>query len=431
MEQEALRFERALALAFKANALAREPELLHQTSCLIGELLLQLGRTHDALAAYREALDYSQNPTSQGNAWFGVAATLRIMDRHEEALDALDRAEAALGETDAQTRARLYTLRGNLCFPLGRFDACLRAHEQAQHFATLANSSIDIARALGGLGDAYYQRGRMLTAQRLFAQCIEEARKQNLTGVLLANIPMLGVTQTFCGAPRLSGDSFREALELARRAGDMRSELLVQLGMSSMYLMLAQADEAICSIQRSMELARQLGARRFQAEGLGILAAALLARGDRAEALVKAEEAEELGRETGMSYCGPVLLSVVARATSDGQHRQQALDEGAALLAGGCVSHSYFEFYANAMEVSLEEHLWQDARHYADELAAYTSEEPLPWSDILIQRARALADIGEGLSNNITRAQLTALRSECVRMNTLVALPRIEAALRS
>ena len=67
-EQAALRFERALTLAAKAAALAREPAMLHQTSIALGELLLQLGRTHDALAAYREALDFSIDQSEHARA---------------------------------------------------------------------------------------------------------------------------------------------------------------------------------------------------------------------------------------------------------------------------------------------------------------------------------------------------------------------------
>src|SRR5690606_12809263 len=93
VEQQALRFERALGLAQKAAALAHEPVLLHETSTLLGELLLQLGRTHDALTAYRESLDFAVDPPGRGRAWLGIASALRVMDRHEEALDALDRAE--------------------------------------------------------------------------------------------------------------------------------------------------------------------------------------------------------------------------------------------------------------------------------------------------------------------------------------------------
>jgi tetratricopeptide (TPR) repeat protein len=428
-EQGSLRFERALALAGKASALAREPVMLHRTSLLVGELLLQLGRTHDALTAYREALDFAIDQNGYGHSWFGIASALRIMDRHEEALDALERAESALGESvDTRMRARMYTLRGNLCFPLGRLEACFRAHEQAYELAIQAASPGDMARALGGLGDAYYQRGHMLTARSHFQRCVEEARKHGLLGVLLANLPMLSVTHTYCGSPASGRESFREALDLARRIGDIRGELLAHVCMASGLLVQAEIEECRRYAQRALELSKQLGARRFQAETLGMVAATMIDT-DRAAALQLAEEALQLGRETGMSYCGPVLLSIVARATPNPLQRSRSLAEGADLLANGCVSHSYFEFYGNAIEVSLREGNWEDARRYADGLAAYTADEPLPLTDLLIRRGRALADVGADCATAKTRSELSALREECRRMNALAALPAIERAL--
>jgi DNA-binding SARP family transcriptional activator len=429
-EQSTLRFERALSLATKAAALAHEPVLLHTTSLLTGELLLQLGRTHDALTAYREALDFAVDPVGRGHACFGVASSLRVMDRHEEALDALEQAEVHLAEfADAQMRARLYTLRGNLCFPLGRFGACHKAHEQAYRYALEADSPLEVARALGGLGDAYYQRGEMMTARKHFVQCVQEARSHNLAGVLLANLPMLGLTEAYCGMPSAGRESLKEGLELARRIGDLRSELLIHLCFAAGYLAQGQHEEARQRAVLVLTLAKHLGARRFQAEGLGIIAAAALAVGNKQEALEVARESVQLGRETGMSYCGPVLLSLVARTTDDAIERAKALQEGESLLASGCVSHSYLEFYSHAIEVSLEQQQWSEARRYARALEVYTEREPMPLTDLQIQRARLLADIGEGKATAETWSALEQVRDSCLRMNAETALKAVEEAL--
>jgi DNA-binding SARP family transcriptional activator len=428
-EQAALRFERALGLVNKATALAREPILLHKSSLLLGELLLQLGRTHDALTAYREALDFAIDQAGHGSAWIGIASALRIMDRHEEALEALEHAESALGNSvDLETRARIHTLRGNLCFPLGRLDACLQAHEQAHRFAVQAQSHVEIARALSGLGDAYYQRGRMLTARQHFAQCIKEAREHDLVGVLLSNLPMLAITHTYCGEPAASRESCHEGLDLARRVGDLRGELLVHLTMSSGLLMQANFDDCRNHARQALKLAQQLGARRFEAECMGIIAQTMIAEDPR-QALQLTRDALHLGRETGMSYCGPVLLSMVARLTQDGPERASALAEGEQLLAAGCVSHSYFDFYGNAIEAGLQERDWSCVRQYAGCLEAYTSAEPLPWTDMLIKRARLLADAGEKGMSKQTRAGLAAVQAECRRMSAIAALMQVESVL--
>jgi len=93
------------------------------------------------------------------------------------------------------------------------------------------------------------------------------------------------------------------------------------------------------------------------------------------------------------------------------------------------VSHSYFDFYGNAIEAGLQERDWPSVRKYADGLEAYTSGEPLPWTDMLIKRARLLAQVGESSGNQTTLEQLEALRTECRRMNALGPLAAIEAAL--
>ena len=428
-EQAALRFERALGLVSKASALAREPMLLHKTSVVLGDLLLQLGRTHDALTAYREALDFAIDQRGHGSAWIGIASALRIMDRHEEALEALEHAESALGSSaDLETRARIHTLRGNLCFPLGRLDACMQAHEQAHRYALQAQSHVEIARALSGLGDAHYQRGRMATSRMHFAQCIQEARDHGLVGVLLANLPMLGITHRYCGEAAACQESCREGLELARRVGDVRGELLALLTLASSTLMQGELDDSRNYSLHGIKLAKQLGARRFEAECLGMVAMTLLAD-DPTKALQLAREALQLGRETGMTYCGPMLLSMVARLTPDSAERNAALAEGEELLAAGCVSHSYFEFYGNAIDAGLQDRDWASVRKYAKSLEAYTSAEPLAWTDMLIKRARLLADAGEKGMSKATRAGLEAVRAECQRMNARTAVVAVEAAL--
>jgi DNA-binding SARP family transcriptional activator/tetratricopeptide (TPR) repeat protein len=429
-EQAALRFERALALANKAHAIARESGMLHETTGLLGELLLQLGRTHDALASYRDSLDFALDQPSRGRAWFGVASALRIMDRHEEALEALDQAEAALGEmADARTKARIYSLRGNLCFPLGRLDACLRAHEQAYAHAARAQSPPDIARALGGLGDAYYQRGHMITARGHFVNCTLEASEHGLAGVLLANLPMVAITQVYCGEVLAAQANFEESLELARRIGDLRGELLVHLGWGANLLLQMQTTASRARADRALELAQQLGARRFEAELWGLIAQLLLAEGERDTALSYASDGLKIARESGMSYCGPILLAVVARSTDNAAQRAAMLAEGETLLAAGCVSHSYLEFYNQAIEVSLQERMWPDVRRYATALESYTAAEPLPWAQLLISRARVLVDVGEGSTTAQTQATLAQLCKDCERMNMRLLLPALANAL--
>ena len=221
------------------------------------------------------------------------------------------------------------------------------------------------------------------------------------------------------------GDIRRASL----RKGDARSELIVQLVQGTLLLYRAQLDEAERQARQSCELARQLGARRFHAEALSLMASSLIARGEMRSAHTLALEGLELARSTGMNYCGPTLLGVYARVTENAEERKKALSEGAALLASGCVSHTYFEFYSNAIELSLHEHQWSEAERYADALAHYTRNESVPWADLTIQRGKLLAEIGAGSHSPELFDRLRELRATALAKGFGLPLPGIDAAL--
>jgi hypothetical protein len=269
----------------------------------------------------------------------------------------------------------------------------------------------------------------MLTARNHFAQCVKEAREHGLIGVLLANLPMLGITHVYCGDHAAGRVSLEEALEIARRVGDLRSELISYVCLTAGLVLQGRFDERRTLAREALNLARQLGARRFYAECLGIVASTMLAPEERAEGLRLVEESLQMSREIGMSYCGASLLGILARLTPDPARRADALAEGEMLLAGGCVSHSYLEFYHQAIEVSIEHSSWEAARRYANALAAYTAEEPLAPTTLQIDRARLLADVGENVITAKTRSALADVRDRCQQMSAVTLIPAVEAAL--
>jgi hypothetical protein len=65
--------------------------------------------------------------------------------------------------------------------------------------------------------------------------------------------------------------------------------------------------------------------------------------------------------------------------------------------------------------------LWQ-----ANALEAYTRGEPLPWTDFLVRRARALAAAGKGAAD---RAELLACRERALAMHLPGAVPALDDAL--
>jgi class 3 adenylate cyclase/tetratricopeptide (TPR) repeat protein len=430
----AYRTEAALALVERGVALTHERADVFALTCYRGEVLHDLGRIAESMNAYRRALGAADDDGERCRAWRGLAAGMRITDRFDEAFAALDAAEALATERDlAAELAHIHHLRGNLYFPLGRLEGCLREHELSRACARRASSPELEARALGGLGDAEYARGRMITAYGCFHRCVELCRKHGLGRIEVANLPMAAFTRQFVDDLRGGSEDALAAIAAAARVGDQRAEIVARLKFlhaidicSFAALDMTAATE---HAEIALALCRRLGARRFESETLIYVADVERASGRRVEALKLLKNALAISRETGMGFFGPAILGALALTTEDPQERQRALTDGEALLATGCVSHNFLLFYPDAMEASLIAGDWDGVERYAAALEAYTRPEPLPWADLRIARGRALARYGRGECSEPTVRELRRLREEADRLGWKTALPALERAL--
>jgi tetratricopeptide (TPR) repeat protein len=423
-EQRAHRLDRALSRALQARETAVHAADLVESCALLGSVYLAKGRTDDAIAAYRESIDLAATGTARARAWLGLAASLRVCDRYEEALSALTHAErAAAADDDPKLLAQLWTLRGNLHFPRGEIDACLAAHERAREYAQRSGSPEDLARSLGGLGDAQYQRGHMQTARRLFAECVALSEQHGLAGLRLAYLPMLAVAAGYMGEYASALQVAEEAIATARRIGDPRAELLGLSIRGNFQIARGEYADAEQACARSVELAHSIGARRFEAEALALRALALSHLNRRDDALPLATRAAELAREVCPTYCGPWACAVLASMTDDPAACRALLDEGERLLEAGCVSHNHLDYRPIAIDVCLRHGETAAALHHADALERYTADEPLAPSSFHVERARLLVQargsqrdptLAEKLSAALARAEALELRTGAV-----------------
>jgi hypothetical protein len=62
-------------------------------------------------------------------------------------------------------------------------------------------------------------------------------------------------------------------------------------------------------------------------------------------------------------------------------------------------------------------------------LREYTREEAVPWTELVLERAALLIDIGEGCATDTTLRALEALLARCKSIQAMAFVPRIEAAL--
>src|SRR5690606_4850242 len=158
----------ALSLVERGLALASEPTLSFKLTELRARLLLRLGRRDAAEQAARDALAIAATSAQKAAAWVALAECLRGTPRDAEALSALEAAEQAAASDDYAMLSHIQYLTGSVLFPRARAQECLVAHQQALSHARLAGSPHAEARALSGLGDAYYIQGDLRRAAQHF-----------------------------------------------------------------------------------------------------------------------------------------------------------------------------------------------------------------------------------------------------------------------
>lgn len=424
-------FEKAAALVARGLALAREPGDRYGLLMLHGECLRELGRPAESIGVYRDALDASQSDAERCRAWIGLAAGMRVTDDYDEALGVLDQAEAVAREEDLQKElSEVHYYRGNLYFPLGNLEGCLEQHQLALECAQRAGSSEWEARALSGLGDAYYSRGRMITSLDYFRRCIQLCRQFGFGRIEVSNRYMVAWNRLYMNEVEGALEDALAAVESAARVGHRRAEMCARLSTGRVLVEKGDVDAAEPHCERGLELAESLGANRFKPFFMIYLGRILLARnGHRRETVELMEDALEISRQTGFGFVGPWVLSTLALVGDDPAKAASALAEGEAVLKAGCVGHNYFAYYRDAIEVALREGAWDEVDRLAAALTAYSRPEPLPWANFFAAWGLALAAHGRGRRDEETMAALTRLKSEAERVGLIGAVAAIESAL--
>jgi class 3 adenylate cyclase/tetratricopeptide (TPR) repeat protein len=424
------RYERARVLTERGLALAADPATRFALTCFLGEIMHDLGAMAESRIAYEQALETAGDDRERASAWLGLAAVKRVTEDLEGAFLDLERAEAAAKRHGlVELRARIHFLRGNLHFPRGDISDCLAEHSKSLERAREVGSPELEAQALGGLGDAEYVRGHMISAHRHLQGCVELAARHGFGRIEVANRSQIAHARLYFDPQKSAFDAAIAAAEAAERVGHLRAEINARLAAVFACSSLGAWDDLRTQARRIDSLIRRLGARRFLQGALLHVGKAALAEGRRDEALVLLEEALAISRETGIRFHGPNVLGALATAAADPDRRRRALAEGEQVIAAGCVAHNPLRFYPDAIEVALDLGEWDEAERYAAALEDVTRLEPLPWSDFFIARGRALAALGRDGVAESAKPELARLQAEARRLDYRMALPAIERAL--
>ncbi len=407
-------FERALTLAERGLARTATQSDRHELTCLKGELLRDLGNVKSSIAVYGEALESADDDEQRFDAWMGLAAGHRMKTNFDAALKLLDKAEIVGKSGRLVSRmAALHHLRGNLLFSLGRAEDCRNEHLLALTCAQQTESAEIQARALGGLGDAEYARGRLITAGDHYGRCIDLSRRHGFGRIEVAHLGQRGLTRLYSGDWRGARDAGVAALDVATRIGDRRIEMNACMCVCACNYDIGERDSLAEYAERTLVAARALDARAWKPVAMMWQAIAFQEANRLDEARELLMEAASIIREVGRAFNAGRVLGALALVTADDdQAREAALSEGEAALREGAISHNYFWFYRFAMDALLGIGEWERVERYAAALDEYTRSEPLPWTEFFIARARALAAFGRGKHGNATLREIERLRNE-------------------
>lgn len=425
------RYDRALQQVERGLALGGERVDRFALTCCRGEVLHDCGEITDAATAYEEAIALAEDDSERCRAWLGLAAVKRITGDLDGAFTDVEKAEHAaerLGLTEEAAQAHF--LHGNLLFPRGDLEGCVRQHQRSLELARRQAGSAEIeASALGGLGDVEYMRGRMVTARERYRQCLELSERHGFGRITVANRSMVASMLWYAGDIEGMLAEALTAVEEAEKVGHLRAGMNAHMNACYARHWRMELDAALEHVETSLRLLQQLGSAHYEAFARAYRAAVRRTAGRRSEALVDLDDALAVSRRTGMAFVGPWILGILAVTTEDEAIRNNALAEGEALLASNSIAHNHLHFRREAIEVCLGCGNWNGARHHAAALEGFVRQEPLPWTTFFIERGRALAAHGEGKRDEGLVNTLERVRDEGERFGYRIAIPPIEAAL--
>lgn len=424
------RYDTAERLVERGLAIATDPSERFNLAAFHGDILHDLGEMPRALEAFETALAAASNDVERCRAWIGLAQVKRVTEDIDGALAVLSLAEAVtVREHLTGEEARVRFLRGNLLFPRGDIDGCFREHARSLEMARAAGSGEQEAAALGGLGDAEYVRGRMISAEKRLRECVDLARREGFGRIEAANHTQLAHTMLYF-RPMAEALEVAAAAEAgAARIGHIRAQCNASSAAPIALSVLGDWDALERAIAHSAGLVDRLGALRYAQLNAWANGALLLGRGEVAQAVDSLREAVVLAARSGIAFAGPAIHGRLARALADPEERRRELALGEDLILRGCVAHNQLHFYPEAIEVCLELADWDEADRYASDLERFARPEPLPWSSFFARRGHVLAAVGRGRGDGGVATDVARLLQEAEMFGYAVAAAALRAAL--
>jgi class 3 adenylate cyclase len=424
VEAALLHMAAALALAERGLASARAASDIFDLALQAGALQRDLGRGEPALASFTQAHDAAAGERQRAAAMIGMASANRLLGRVAAGLQLAETLGPMVeGIGDDRMAAEFLVLRGNLAFAAADLALCKASHQAALAAAERANSIAWRIRALGGLGDAAYAEGNLVTARRCFGECADLADQHGFIRIASPNRGMQANCQIYFLETDQAQRQYELALTEAQRIGDQYLEMFAKECMA-FGLWVADREEVARAASEALALSRALKADRYSYVLLACLASASRQRMATEDLLALCREALELAERTSMTFAGPLVYGVYALVEPDPKRQVELLRQGEALMERTSMAHNRVYFLRFAIDWAIEHGNWSEALRFADLLASYfETRERLPYVDLLVKRARLAAALGNDPSDEAAMAELVALRNDARAHGLLMPFP--------
>jgi class 3 adenylate cyclase/tetratricopeptide (TPR) repeat protein len=387
-QAEAHRYDSVIELCASGLALNPARNTAFSLFALLGEAQIEANEASASIETFESALKIAEGSAEQARALIGLAAGMRVVDRLGDAEDRINLALSLTpGDEDPLWLAKCYFLKGNLEWAKGNYSGCITNHQASLTHAKAAGSVELEVQALGGLGDANYLRGHMLTAHQHFIKCVKGAQESGLGRIYAANYPMLAWCAIYGGKFNDAWEHALRARETARSISHKRAEIIALNAIVLIARERGDASSIFDFTDSGQALAKELGSPRFQAMVLLCRSWAYLIEGNNGKARQCLLTALDLAKDT-LTFIGPWIMGGLALAADSPQERRPWIESGLEILQKGAVSHNYFFFHSDVINACLNDADWNGMELHADMLARYTADEPLPWSNFMVERAR-------------------------------------------
>ena len=271
---------------------------------------------------------------------------------------------------DDRMAAEFFFLRGNLAFAAADLALCKASHQAAFAAAERAGSVEWRIRALGGLGDAAYVEGNLVTARRCFGECADLADQHGFIRIASPNRGMQANCQLYFLEIEQAQRQYELALSEAQRIGDQYLEMFAKECMAFGLWVADRNDEVARAASEALATVARAegGSLHLRPAGLhGERVAPPRCR--RTELLALCREALELAERTSMTFAGPLVYGVYALVEPDPKRQVELLRLGEALMEKTSMAHNRVYFLRFAIDWAIERGNWCEALRYADILA--------------------------------------------------------------